>query len=164
MVSVTYDYLKRIIRGDDEGSEGQEDRVTDLYQHIYNLLPNITKWSRIRIIKLNGYKVKGVKFYFPPGCRNYIKLKLTYNGNSWIPQDIYSDPIQGDGILIYIPTNIIIGKNDYIEVWYRNLDHTGHRVDIQLDIHMTRDAVGPDNASVRRKDGDQSEYEDMYGR
>lgn len=145
--TVTYTYNKRIRLGDDDGSEGKEDKVIDLNKPgIYDLKANITQWSKIRRITLSGYKIHGVKFYFPPGCRNRVKLKLTYNGDSWIPIDNYSDPIQGDGRIIDIVTNKVIGKNDFIEVWYRNLDSSSHRVDIQFDI------INESTSSMERED------------
>ena len=132
---VTYVYDTRVRLGDDGGSEGEEDVVEDLDKiTAYTLKANITKWSNIRRIPISGYKVRGVRVYFPPGCKNRVKIKLTYNGDSWIPQENYSDPIQGDGRFIYIPTNRVVGKNDYVNVWYRNLDSSTHRVDIQFDI------------------------------
>jgi hypothetical protein len=132
---VTYVYDTRVRLGDDEGSEGEEDVITDLDRPgSFELKANITKWSNMRRISMSGYKVRGVRFYFPPGCKNNVKIKLTWNGNTWIPQENYSDPVQGDDKIIYIPTNKVIGSNDYVNVWYRNLDASTHRIDIQFDI------------------------------
>ena len=133
--TVTYVYDKRIRLGDDEGSEGEKDIVTDLDRPgPFDLKANITEWSAIRRISLSGYKIRSVRFYFPPGCRNKVKLKLTFNGDSWIPMDNYSDPIQGDGKIVSVVTNRVIGTNDYVYVWYRNLDSSSHRIDIQFDV------------------------------
>jgi hypothetical protein len=148
---VSYTYNSSLL-GETDGYDGLEDIVPHVdLPGPFDLLARITKWSKIRVIKLKGYKIKAVKIFFPPGCRNYVKVKLTYNGDSWIPQENYSDPIQGDGRIVYIPVNRIIGTNDYIEVWYRNLDYSPHRLDVQLDIHNDRTGtMVQDNPSERR--------------
>jgi len=149
---VTYVYDTRVRLGDDEGSEGRDDVVDDLDKiKPYELQANITKWSKIRRIPISGYKVRGVRIYFPPGCRNDVKIKLDYNGDSWIPKENYSDPIQGDGRVIYIPTNKVVGSNDYVSVWYRNLDSSVHRIDIQFDIlNRTSSSMTRENAGEKR--------------
>ena len=149
---VTYIYDTRVRLGDDGGSEGEEDLVEDLDKiQSYDLQAGITKWSKIRRVPISGYKVKGVRVYFPPGCKNNVKIKLDYNGDSWIPQDNYSDPIQGDGRIIYIPTNKVVGSNDYVNVWYRNLDSSTHRVDIQFDIlNQTTSSMVKEDAGKKR--------------
>jgi len=151
---VTYIYDTRIHLGDDDGSEGEEDKVENLDKiTAYELQGGVTMWSNIRRIPISGYKVRGVRIYFPPGCRNNVKIKLNYNGNSWIPQNNYSDPIQGDGRFIYIPTNKVVGKNDYINVWYRNLDSSTHRVDIQFDIlNQTLSSMTQERAGKKKMD------------
>jgi len=150
---VTYVYDTRTRLGDDDGSEGEEDKVKDLDKiQSYELLAGVTKWSKVRRIPISGYKVKGVRIYFPPGCRNSVKIKLDYNGDSWIPQDNYSDPIQGDGRFIYIPTNKVVGSNDCVDVWYRNLDSSAHRVDIQFDIlNQTSSSMVRENAGTKKE-------------
>jgi len=160
LFEVTYIYSTRIILGDDDGSEGDEDVVEDLDKiRPFELKANITKWSEIRRVSISGYKLKGVRFYFPPGCKNLVKIKLTYNGDSWIPQSNYSDPIQGDGKIIYIPTNMVIGRNNYIQVWYRNLDASTHRVDIQFDILNRSSSSMSEEKPGKKKAGRETELD-----
>lgn len=164
LFEVTYIYNKRIRLGDDEGSEGEEDNVKDLDRPgPFELKANITKWSNMRHISLSGYKMKGMRFYFPPGCRNFVKIKLTYNGDSWIPQENYSDPIQGDGRIIYIPTNRVTGVNDYVDVWYRNLDTSPHRIDIQFDfINKKTSSMIKGNPAQKKMDRETEYKLDQY--
>lgn len=160
LFEVTYIYDTRIILGDDDGSEGEEDVVDDLNKIApFELKANITKWSQIRRVDITGYKLRGVRFYFPPGCKNLVKLKLTYNGDSWIPQSNYSDPIQGDGKIVYIPTNKVIGSNSYIQVWYRNLDSSTHRVDIQFDILNESSSSMQEEKAGKKKMGREAELD-----
>jgi hypothetical protein len=160
---VSYSYGSAYL-GESSGSSGLEHIVPHVdLPGPFDLLGGITKWSLIRVIKLKGYKIKGVKIYFPPGCRNYVKIKLMYNGNSWIPEENYSDPIQGDGRIIYIPANRVISPNDYIEVWYRNLDVSPHRLDIQLDIHNDRtNSMIQDDPSERRLGRETESFIETY--